>query len=376
MRLNVGRQQIPWAMAAVRAALGPVLIVGQECSWDGMTLAGIVIAALISDIFDGVLARRWGCDTAAVRLFDSMADTVFYVCVAVALWIGEPQVWRQNAELLATLVALEAMRFGLDFAKFGKPASYHSYLAKSWGLVMAIAVVVVFVSQRANPLLSVALVIGIVCDLEGLAMSLMLPVWRKDVKTICAAWRLREEMVGKDNRIGLRRTNRRRDALARKTTVTIGGALTLIVCLLQSVSAYAVETGEVAYIGGTAAVALDTRGVLDTTSSVTLLFKFGGANGASGQIDIPYKNIRAFEYRKEVAHHLGVLPAVAVGLVKRRERRHFFSISYTDSSEVIQVAMFEIGKRDQPALLQILRARDPQICKTLTYTCGGPQGMR
>jgi phosphatidylglycerophosphate synthase len=374
--LNLCRQQIPWAMAAVRAALGPVLIAGQECLGNGMTLAGIVIVALVSDIFDGVLARRWGCDTAAVRLVDSMADTVFYVCVAAALWIGEPQVWRHNAGLFAALVTLEAMRFGLDFAKFGKPASYHSYLAKSWGLVMAIAVVAVFVSQRANPLLSVALVIGIVCDLEGLAMSLMLPAWRKDVKTICAAWRLREEMLSKDNRIGLPRTNRRRAALARKTAVTIGGALTLVVCLLQSVSAYAVETGEVAYVGGTAAVALDTRGVLDTTSPVMLLFKFSGANGASGQIDIPYKNIRAFEYRKEVAHHLGVLPAVAVGLVKRRERKHFFSISYTDSSEVIQVAIFEVGKRDQPALLQILRARDPQICKTLTYTCGGPQGMR
>ena len=65
MRINFCRRQIPWAMAGVRAALGSVVIAGEACSWNGFTLAGIVIAALVSDIFDGVLARRWGCDTAA-----------------------------------------------------------------------------------------------------------------------------------------------------------------------------------------------------------------------------------------------------------------------------------------------------------------------
>jgi TonB family protein len=44
---------------------GPVLIAGAVCSWNGFALAGIVIAALVSDIWDGVLARRWRCDTAA-----------------------------------------------------------------------------------------------------------------------------------------------------------------------------------------------------------------------------------------------------------------------------------------------------------------------
>ncbi len=225
MRIKFCREQIPWVMAGVRAALGPVVIAGEACSWNGFMLAGIVIAALVSDIFDGVLARRWFCDTAGVRLFDSMADTFFYVCVAVALWTGEPQVWRHNAGLLVVLLALEAARFGLDFAKFGKPASYHSYLAKSWGLVMAIGVVAVFCSGKASPVLSVALVLGIACNLEGLAMSLMLPMWRKDVKTLWAAWRLRGQMLSDNSRMGLQRTNRRRAALARRRIRT-GGVLT------------------------------------------------------------------------------------------------------------------------------------------------------
>jgi len=190
----IRKQSIPWAMAAARVLLGPVLVVGERCGWSGFSLASIVVTALLSDIFDGVLARRWRCDTAAVRLFDSMADTVFYLCAAAALWIAQPRVWQDNAILLGTLLSLEALRFGVDFVRFGKPASYHSWLAKSWGLVMALAIIATFGSSHASRLLPLALWLGIATDLEGLAMSLILPIWRRDVKTLAAAWRIRREL--------------------------------------------------------------------------------------------------------------------------------------------------------------------------------------
>ncbi|HTC73986.1 MAG TPA: CDP-alcohol phosphatidyltransferase family protein [Edaphobacter sp.] len=196
MRIKIRKRHIPWMMAAARAALGPVLIAGAACFWNGFVLAGMVVGALVSDIYDGVLARRWRCDTAGVRLFDSMADTVFYLCMAVALWVSEPQLWRSYGGLLVVLLVLELVRFTFDFAKFGKPASYHSYMAKLWGLVMAVAVIAVFALDRSNVLVPTALVLGILCNLEGLAMSLVLPVWRKDVKTFAVAWRIRRRVAG------------------------------------------------------------------------------------------------------------------------------------------------------------------------------------
>jgi CDP-diacylglycerol--glycerol-3-phosphate 3-phosphatidyltransferase len=176
--------------------LGPVLIAGERCGWSGLGLAGLVVAALVSDIFDGVLARRWRCDTAGVRLFDSMADMVFYACVGVALWIGVPQVWHGNGGLLIAVLAGEAASFGLALAKFGKPPSYHSYLAKTWGLVMAMAVIASLAVGHSNILIPVALGLGVASNLEGIAMTLILPVWTKDMKTVRAAWLVREEIVG------------------------------------------------------------------------------------------------------------------------------------------------------------------------------------
>jgi CDP-diacylglycerol--glycerol-3-phosphate 3-phosphatidyltransferase len=201
------RQIIPWCMASARMALGPVVLIGERCNWSGSGLAALVITALLSDIFDGVLARRWKTDTAGLRLFDSMADTVFYVFVGVALWVGPSPALRENAPLLVALLGFEVIRYMVDFAKFGKPASYHSYLAKSWGLVMAVAVVVAFAMGGGGVLIAVSLALGLLCNAEGLAMSLVLPQWKRDLTGIGAAVRLRKEWTrdcGQEGRQRLR----------------------------------------------------------------------------------------------------------------------------------------------------------------------------
>ena len=184
-------EQVPWLMAAARMALGPVMIMGQRCGWNGLALATMVVVALVSDIFDGVLARRWACATNGVRLFDSIADTVFYAGTSLALWIRRPEIFRAHTLLLLSLLMFEAARYAFDFAKFGKPASYHSYLAKTWGLILACAVITSLVGIYGNVLFVVALWMGMACNVQGLAMSLVLHEWHKDVKTFSAAMRLR-----------------------------------------------------------------------------------------------------------------------------------------------------------------------------------------
>jgi phosphatidylglycerophosphate synthase len=191
MQFSIRRQQIPWALAGARAALGPILIAGAECNWSGLALAAMVLGAAVSDIYDGVLARRWHCDTAAVRLFDTLSDTFFYLCAGVALWLARPDIFRKNGDLLLVVLAMQAFHFGFDFAKFGKPASYHSWLAKSWGVVLVAALMAALATPYGSGLLGLSLMVGIVCKAEGLAMSFMLPRWTRDVRTLAAARALR-----------------------------------------------------------------------------------------------------------------------------------------------------------------------------------------
>ncbi|HWB33289.1 MAG TPA: CDP-alcohol phosphatidyltransferase family protein [Acidobacteriaceae bacterium] len=195
--MNKIRQMIPWTMAAGRALLGPMVILGDRCGWSGLTLAAMVVAALLSDIFDGILARRWHVDTAAVRLFDSICDTVFYFSTGAALFLFQPHLLRGNLALLYVLLAAEAANYALNIAKFGRPASYHSYLAKAWGLVLAAAIVTGLAAGHAFWLLRIALLMGIASNAETIAMSLLLPAWHRDVKHLGHALRLRKDLQAK-----------------------------------------------------------------------------------------------------------------------------------------------------------------------------------
>ena len=188
------KRALPWAMVWVRAALGPVMLLGAR-RWPGPWLAGLVVFALLDDIFDGILARRWRCDTPRLRLADSWADTVFYLGVACALWLRSPETLRRNGWLLAALFGLEGLRYALDFARFRKAASYHSYLAKVWGLVIAAATVGAFAFSGGRVLVRTAILLGLAVNLEGLGMSLMLPRWQNDVKTLLVALQMRQRML-------------------------------------------------------------------------------------------------------------------------------------------------------------------------------------
>lgn len=68
MQISWSKTRIPCMMGGARGALGPLVAAGAQCNWSGPALAAMVAAALVSDIFDGILARRWRCGTAALRL--------------------------------------------------------------------------------------------------------------------------------------------------------------------------------------------------------------------------------------------------------------------------------------------------------------------
>jgi len=129
--------------------------------------------------------------------------------------------------------------------------------------------------------------------------------------------------------------------------------------LLSSIVVGAIEGSHVEYVGGTIqTITPGAIGHLDFASDTTLLFEYSG-----GSLAIPYDAIESYEYTQEVAHHLGVAPAIAVGLVRKRQRRHFFRVSYRDQTSASQVIVLEVPKQMPGTLLAVLQTRSPQGCK-------------
>jgi len=159
----------------------------------GALLVTCIGLALLSDIFDGMLARRWHLDTETLRRWDTRADTFFYMCVLLVAVLRYPAAFERRWILLVGLAVAEAAQHIFAAIKYGRHASYHSVLSKIWGLMMATALCALLSFGFDNWFLDLTLAWGILCNLQGLAMSLMLPTWHKDVPTLFHAARIRRQ---------------------------------------------------------------------------------------------------------------------------------------------------------------------------------------
>jgi hypothetical protein len=131
--------------------------------------------------------------------------------------------------------------------------------------------------------------------------------------------------------------------------------LFITILLITSCSLWAVDDGQVEYLGGTVpALEVNAVGKLDLTSDTIMQF-----NSSKGTFAIPYANIDSFEYTQKLTHHLGVLPSIAVGLTRTRKHRHYFRIVYHNDSNVSQIVVIEVPKHMPSVLQTVLKARAP-----------------
>jgi CDP-diacylglycerol--glycerol-3-phosphate 3-phosphatidyltransferase len=146
----------------------------------------------VSDLVDGMVARRAAAATPFLRRLDSAVDTVFYLAVAYAAWLVHRAPLRALALPIGIVVAGEIANYLVALARFRREASHHAWSAKLWGLLLFLALLLLLGIGSAA-LLPFALAAGMIAEAEGLAITLTLPAWRHDTPSAWHAWRIRRE---------------------------------------------------------------------------------------------------------------------------------------------------------------------------------------
>ena len=190
--LVTGIQCLPVALVIFRFFMGPSLLLN---AIDGKTDAWFIVgfvAAFLSDIFDGVIARQLGVSTASLRRADSWADVCLYICIGISAFLVHSDAMIAFSRPLSAVVGIQLIWWVVNLAKYGQPASYHTYSAKAWGVTLFVATIALFGFNYGGLTLSVAIAVGIIHTLEEIAMTLILPEWTHDVLSIVHALRLRQ----------------------------------------------------------------------------------------------------------------------------------------------------------------------------------------
>lgn len=130
----------------------------------------------------------------------------------------------------------------------------------------------------------------------------------------------------------------------------------LSVVIAANMTGLAVGGKKAEYVGGTiTSVPEKTEGALDTTHDTNLRFLPDKRN--ISELVIPYDRITSIEYGQKAGRRVAVAVLVSPLALFSKKRKHFLTLTYTDTSGKEQAAVLEIGKDIIRTTLTIVQTR-------------------
>ena len=193
---------VPAACIGIRFLLGPILLwialdckpqhtMLYVCPW---FLIGFTVA-FISDVFDGIIARRLEIVTETLREYDGWVDTWFYCWIAISVWFTHADIVLAFRLPLLLVFSTQVLAWIIDWVKYRRFSNYHAYSSKTWGVTLFVACIALFGFGYAGATLWLTIIVGIMSHMEEIAMTLTLPRWTYDVPSIVHALRMRQQEI-------------------------------------------------------------------------------------------------------------------------------------------------------------------------------------
>lgn len=180
---------IPNLLSGFRLACVPALLM---LAWHGATGVFLVLfaLALVSDVMDGVLARRLGQETEFGARLDQWADFALWGTFPLGAWWLWPEIVRAQAPYVILAIVCLLLPTAIAYLKYREVPGYHTWSAKLDSVLMGIGVPLLLIFEIAWPFQIAALFL-LWCAVDELAITYLLPRCRHDVPSAFHAARLR-----------------------------------------------------------------------------------------------------------------------------------------------------------------------------------------
>ena len=187
--LSTSVRSIPLALTIFRICSAPVLLwlaaIGRE-----RVFLWLAIAAMLSDVLDGALARRLGASSETGRLLDSWADLLIATVSFAGATLLWPDTMREEAVYFALVLAALVIPNAWGLIRFHRLLGYHTISAKSSGVLLAIGALSLFMGLTPV-LFRLAAFVELAVAAEYIAISLIVPEWNGEMKSVWHAIRHR-----------------------------------------------------------------------------------------------------------------------------------------------------------------------------------------
>lgn len=180
---------IPNSLSLFRIIAAPFLLL---TGWLEMPTLFFILFGLmlLSDVLDGIIARMLDQTSELGARLDSYGDILTYLSTPLAAWWLWPDVINEEFSYIIAAIIIYILPAFFSLIKFGKLASYHTWITKLSAVLMSIGVVMLLGFEN-NLLFHIAIYFLLIEMVENIAITVILPKQKSDIHSIWHAWKER-----------------------------------------------------------------------------------------------------------------------------------------------------------------------------------------
>ncbi len=174
-------RHVPNTLSAARIVAAPVLLWFVALS-DVVAFTWVLLPAMLTDVADGWIARSRHVRSRLGSRLDSVADTLLLCAGLAGVVAFKREVLVDHAWWCAAALALWGLECSVAFARYRRLSSFHTYLSKAAGVLLALYAAVLFIHGHEDWLFHAAIGVAMAASLEELLLLRRFPQWRADVR--------------------------------------------------------------------------------------------------------------------------------------------------------------------------------------------------
>jgi CDP-diacylglycerol--glycerol-3-phosphate 3-phosphatidyltransferase len=142
----------------------------------------LLLACLLSDILDGLIARMFHLSSRLGAFLDSIADMLVTVIAVLGLFVFQKKFLAAHVGPLTVVVVLYAIEMLAALVRYGRLSSFHTVLVRVAAYLQGIFIMSLFLWGYGAGLFYAMVAISVVAYAEELVLLYVLPKWTADVR--------------------------------------------------------------------------------------------------------------------------------------------------------------------------------------------------
>ncbi|AXT20395.1 CDP-alcohol phosphatidyltransferase family protein [Flavobacteriaceae bacterium AU392] len=161
----------------------------------------LMTLGLITDIFDGIIARKLNVSSEKLRVWDSNVDQFFWLMVIGSIFYLNITFVKENSIWISIIVLLEFICYLVSFIKFKKSIATHSILAKIWTLSLLGFLIDLVLNNTSRIPFIICIGLGIISRIEIILIIIKLKKWATDIPSILVVSKINQGIKIKKNKL-------------------------------------------------------------------------------------------------------------------------------------------------------------------------------